>query len=106
MIQETVSAILDAEAQAAEITAQASEEAKTIVANAENEAEKLRASTVSAVKEERKKVALSAREEGDAKYEEIMLAGKSEAKRLEERVDITRASDFIKEKVLSGYVNR
>ncbi|MBR1746697.1 MAG: hypothetical protein IJ735_00625 [Clostridia bacterium] len=106
MIQDTVNEILQAEAEAERITAEANEEAKRVVTVAEENATKLRAETVKSVKEERKKVAESAEKEGDAQYEKILLAGKAKADDLREHTDVNKAAEFIKNKVLEGYVRR
>lgn len=106
MIQETVNAILEAEAKAGEITAQAADEAKLIVQNADGEADKLRSETVEKVKAERKKVADSAENEGNAEYQKILLAGNKQTDKLLKTTDVTKAAEFIKEKVISGYGNR
>ena len=106
MIQDTVNEILKAEAEADNITADANEEAKRVVTLAEENATKLRAETVRAVKEERKQVVASAEKEGDAQYEQILLAGRSRADRLRKDTDVKKAVEFIKDKVLEGYVRR
>ena len=106
MIQDTVNEILKAEAEAEKITADANEEAKRVVTLAEENATKLRAETVRSVKEERKKVVESAEKEGDAQYEQILLAGKSRADGLRKNTDVKKAAEFIKNKVLEGYVRR
>ena len=106
MIQDTVHEILKAEAEADKITADANEEAKRIVTIAEENAAKLRLETVRSVKVERKQVVESAEKEGDAQYEQILLAGKKTADRLQKDTDVTKAVEFIKSKVLEGYVRR
>ena len=90
MIQETVNAILEAEAKADEITSQANEEAKRIVTDAEAGAEKLRFDTVRSVKEERKKVADSAQKEGDKEYEKIKASIEEINKARERRANLPR----------------
>ena len=106
MIQDTVNDILLAEQEADKITADANEEAKRIVTTAEENAAKLRAETVRSVKEERKKVVESAEQEGNAQYEQILLAGKKRADALRQGTDVDKAAEFIKNKVLEGYVRR
>ena len=106
MIQDTVNEILKAEAEADKITADANEEAKHVVTLAEENAAKLRAETVRSVKAERKKVVESAEKEGDAQYEQILLAGKSRADDLRKKTDVKKAAEFIKEKVFAEYVRR
>ena len=106
MIPDTVNDILLAEQEADKIAFDANEEAKRIVTTAEETAAKLRAETVRAVKEERKKVVESAEQEGDAQYEQILLAGKKKADSLKKTTDVDKASAFIVDKVLEGYVRR
>lgn len=106
MITDTVNAILEAEKQAEEITSSASEEAKVIVSQAETEAEKIRLDAVEKVKKERTKVIESAVKEGDASYAKIVLAGKKQSDKIENGTALDKAADFIKEKVLTEYVNR
>lgn len=106
MITDTINAILEAENQANHMLTQASEDAKNMVANADNECEKIRNIAKDAVKEDRKKVVENATKEGDAEYEKIMLSGKRAADKLKKSTDLIKAVEFIKEKVLTSYGNR
>lgn len=106
MITETINAILASEEQANQMLLQASEDAKAMVADADNECEKIRNIAKDAVKQDRKSVVESATKEGDAQYEKIILSGKMAADKLKKSTDITKAVEFIKEKVLTSYGNR
>lgn len=106
MITDTINAILEAEQQANHMLAQASEDAKNMVADADNECEKIRNIAKDAVKEDRKKVVESATKEGETEYEKIILSGKNSADKLKKSTDTTKAVEFIKEKVLTSYGNR
>ena len=58
------------------------------------------------VKKERANVIESALKEGNDSYEKILLAGKQQSDKIENGTALNKAVDFIKEKVLSEYVNR
>ena len=105
MINDTLNEILQAEEEAAQIMQRAEEDAKQTVISADAECEKIRKTTVKAVKEERKKVVESANREGDKQYAKILEAGVTVAQNMERNTDVTEAVKFIKEKVLSNYVN-
>ena len=106
MINEILDEIRAVEEEADEIMKKAVEEAKMTVINADEESRKIRAATVKAVKEERRKVVESANKEGDAQSAIILASGKVEAGKLVKETDVSEAVRFIKEKVLTSYVDR
>lgn len=105
MLKDTLNEILKAEQEADEIMAKAEEDAKQAVLSAELECDRIRKTTVKAVKEERKKVVESATKEGDVQYAKILSIGNQTAEKMAKETDVAVAVKFIKEKVLSGYVN-
>lgn len=106
MVTETINAILEAEEKANQMISQATEEAKAMVVSADIECEKIRNIAKEAVKEDRKKTVESATKEGDSQYEKIVILGNKDAEALKKQTDISKAVDFIKEKVLTSYGNR
>ena len=106
MIHETVNAILEAEEKVAKDIAQATEDAKESVMQAEKEAERIRSEVVTRMKAERKKTAETAAADAEKQYNQILASGKQNAQRLLSTTDTTEAVDFIKEKVFSTYVHR
>ncbi len=105
MIHETVDAILAAEDQVAREIAQATEDAKESVQQAEKEAERIRAEVVTRMKVERKKTAEAAMADGEKQYTQILASGKQNAQRLLSSTDLTPAVEYIKEKVTATYVH-
>lgn len=106
MIHETVNAILETEEAVAKEIAQATEDAKESVLQAEKEAERIRSEVIARMKNERKKTVEAATADGEKQYNQILASGKQNAQRLLSTTDTTAAVEFIKEKVLSGYVHR
>lgn len=106
MINEILDEIRVAEKEAEEMVKKAAEDARQTVLDADEKCRIIRAETVKSVKEERRKVVEKANAEGDAKFAEIVNKGKEEAKKTIEATNTDKAVEFIKEKVLSGYVNR
>lgn len=105
MLNETINAILKTEAEADAMVKEALEEAKTMVVNADAEAEKIRANIKKLVKEDRISVAMQANADGDKQYEHILLSGEKQAAVIVADTDVVKAVAYIKEKVLSRYVN-
>jgi len=105
MIHETVDAILAAEDQVAREIAQATEDAKESVQQAEKEAERIRTEVVTRMKAERKKTAEAAMADGEKQYTQILASGKQNAQRLLSSTDLTSAVEYIKEKVTATYVH-
>ncbi len=105
MITEILDEIRIAEAEAEEITKKAAEDAKQTVLHADEESRKIRLTTVKAVKEERRKVAETAAKEGGVQYAKIVASGKTAADKLVKETSVDKAAEFIKEKVLTAYVD-
>ena len=105
MIHETVDAILAAEEKVARDIAQATEDAKESVQQAEKEAERIRADVVARMKVERKKSAEAAMADGEKQYTQILASGKQNAQRLLTATDLGPAVDYIKKKVTAAYVH-
>jgi vacuolar-type H+-ATPase subunit H len=105
MLDETIKAILETEAQADEMIKEAMEDAKLMVVNADAEAEKIINNIKTKVKQDRKTVVLTSTEEGDKQYQAIVLMGVKQAEKLTENTDTAKAVSYIKEKVLSKYGN-
>ncbi|MBO4539329.1 MAG: hypothetical protein J5781_03555 [Clostridia bacterium] len=105
MIHETVDAILAAEDKVAKEIAQATEDAKESVQQAEKEAERIRTEVVVRMKAERKKTAEAAMADGEKQYTQILASGKQNAQRLLSSTDLTPAVEYIKEKVTATYVH-
>lgn len=106
MINEILDEIRVVEKEAEEIRKKAAEDARQTVLDADEQCRIIRAETVKAVKEERRKVVEEANAEGDAMYAEIVRKGREQADAEIKQTDTRKAVEFIKEKVLSGYVNR
>lgn len=105
MLDQTISDILKAEAEADEIIKAANEDAKIMVANATAEAETRKNDVIASVKAERKAVVNSASEDGDKQYAEIIALGEKQAAKLTANTDIGAAVAYIKEKVFNKYGN-
>lgn len=105
MIHETVDAILAAEERVARDIAQATEDAKESVQQAEKEAERIRAEVVIRMKSERKKSAEAAIADGEKQYTQILASGKQNAQRILTATDLGPAVDYIKNKVIAAYVD-
>lgn len=105
MIKEILDEIRTAEAEAEEITKKAAEDAKQTVLGADEESRRIRLDAIKSVKEERRKIAESAGKEGDEKYAEIVAEGKKAAEKLVKETSVKAAAEFIKEKVMSAYVD-
>ncbi len=106
MIHDTVQEIIAAEKEAERMNAQALEDARVSVAQAEKESEKITKDVVDMVKEERRKVVANALSDGEKLYNQIVAGGKQNVARLQNATDTDKAAQFIKEKVFSEYVNR
>jgi len=106
MITETVNAVLQAENEANTITAQAMEEAKRIVSDAQNTAEAIRKNTAARMKSDRKIVVAEAEKQGEEEFIKITEAGKQATDKLEKEISVEKAVEFIKNKVLSSYARR
>ena len=106
MIHDAVNEILKVEEEVSGQIARTMEDAKETVMQAEKEAEKIRADAVVRMKEENRRSADVARQDAEKQYNQIMASGKQNAQRLLSGTDVTSAADFIKQKVLSAYVDR
>ena len=106
MINEILDEIRIAEKEADEIQKKAAEDARQTVLDADEKCRIIRAETVKSVKEERRKVVDKANAEGDAVFAEIVRKGQEQANAKIKETDTNKAVEFIKEKVLSGYVDR
>ena len=104
MINEILDEIRAVEQEADELTKKAIEDARQTVLEADEECRKIRLTTIKAVKEERRKVVDNANKEGGAIYAKIVGDGKRAAEKLVKDTDVEKAVEFIKEKVLAGYV--
>lgn len=103
MIEETLKAVLEAEAQADEIMQKALEDAKATVAHADTEAEKIRKDIREKVKADRKNVVIQANKDADIKFDEIIKNESIKCVELKKNTQKTEAVDMIKEKILNKY---
>lgn len=106
MIHEAVNEILAVEEKMAQEIARTTEDAKESVVQAEVQAEKIRADVVTKMKADRRKAVEEANADGEKQFNQIVASGKQNAQRLLSTTDRAKAVEFIKEKVLSGYVHR
>lgn len=105
MINDILEEIRSVEIEADEIMAKAAEDAKQAVVTADEESRNIRSNTIKAVKEERRKVVELAIKTGETRYAKILSAGKTEADKILKETNTKPAITFIKEKVLSRYVD-